>query len=393
MIAAAFPAAAAQTDSQGEQKTHTLFMGADVSVEQNKALYRVQDVSGNSWVITVKGEPVTVSAKDGPIALKIEPSLKLTETSASVGNVKAEPAYTPGRDPNASFARETAASENLYIGSQIQLTNAVIQSAQEMAVVSAYNTQKSISPSAYPNPGADAAAAGLQQNATQVLTAAGNGPGTTADLPSKVIGGPGYDAMEVVFDVSAEKPLNSPYVVIITRFHDSGEQPGTVRNLVYAQALDPIGPQAKRVRILEGGFPPGFELKGYQIHLYNHGEEVATNISSKRVPLTREEAFEYVKMEYVGAHKDATLPPVPAMGKLPADLPSRLAGGQFSQTLYVKVSKDGLANEAFLDPACSQRVNDPYLETVVRDIRFKPALENGKPVDGVAPLKLGQLVM
>jgi hypothetical protein len=199
--------------------------------------------------------------------------------------------------------------------------------------------------------------------------------------------------MEVAFDVSAVKPLNSPYLVIITRFHDKDGQPGTVRSLVYAQALNPIGPQAKRIHIEEGGFPPGFELRNYQLHLYNHGEEVATNLSSKRVALTRDEAFEYVKLEYVAAHKDATLPPVAAMGKLPADLPSRLAGGQFGQTLYVKVSKDGLANEAFLDEACSQRVKDPYLESVVRDLRFKPALENGKPVDGVAPLKLDQLIM
>ena len=348
----------------------------------------MQDVSGNSWVITVKGEQVAVSPKDGPIGIKIVPSLKLTETSASMGNIRAEQAYTPGRDPSASFARATAASENLFMGSQIQLNNAVIQNAVEMGVVATHSVSGT-----NPNTTEEAEVAALQQEATQVLSAATSGPGTTTDLAQGSISSSGYDAMEIRFDVSSEKPLNSPYVVIVTRFHDRDGKPGTVRNLVYAQALDPIGPQAKRIHVLEGGFPPGFELKDYQIHLYNRGEEVATNISSKRVPLTRDEAFEYVKMEYVGAHKDATLPPVPAMGKLPADLPSRLAGGQFSQTLYVKVSKDGLANEAYLDEACSQRVNDPYVETVVRDIRFKPALENGKPVDGVAPLKLGQLMM
>jgi hypothetical protein len=28
---------------------------------------------------------------------------------------------------------------------------------------------------------------------------------------------------------------------------------------------------------------------------------------------------------------------------------------------------------------------------MLKDIRFKPALDNGKPVDGVAKLKLGEL--
>jgi hypothetical protein len=392
IIAAAIPAAAAQAESQTEQKTHTLFMGADISVEQNKVLYRVQDVSGESWVIAVKGAPVTVSAKDGPISLKIERSLKITEVSAFVGKLKGEPSYTPGRDPGAQYARQTAASENLYIGSQMQLSNAVIRNAQETAVVGDYNLGKVANPS-LASPSSDAAAAALAQDAVQTLTAAANGPGTTTDLAPGQNGPGGFDAMEVTFDVSSERPLNSPYVVIITQFHDPNGRPGTVRNLVYAQALNPIGPQSKRIDVLEGGFPPGFELKNYQLHLYDHGVEVATNVAPKRVALTRDEAFEYVKMEYVGAHKDATLPPVPAMGRLPADLPSRLSGGQFGETLYIKVSKDGLAGEAFLDAACSQKVGDPYLKSVVKDIRFKPALENGKPVDGVAPVKLGQLMM
>jgi hypothetical protein len=388
IAAAAIARAAAQAEGQGGQKTHTLFMGADISVERNKVLYRVQDVSGESWVIAVRGAPVTVSAKDGPISLKIERSLKLTENSATVGNLKGEPSYTPARDPGTQYARQAAASENLYIGSAVQMNNAVIQNAQEMAVVGSYHPNPS-----NPNPVGDAAMAALSQDATQTLAAATNGPGSSADLSAGQSGPGGFDAMEFKFDVSSARPFNNPYIVIISQFHDPLGRPGTVRNLVYAQALDPIGPEARRIHVFEGGFPPGFELKNYQLHLYNHAEEIATNVAPKRVALTREEAFEYVKMEYVGAHKGATLPPVPAMGVLPSDLPSRLAGGQFSGTLYVKVSKDGLAGESYLDEACSQKVEDPYLESVVRDIRFKPALENGKPVDGIAPVKLSQLMM
>jgi len=166
-----------------------------------------------------------------------------------------------------------------------------------------------------------------------------------------------------------------------------------VQYLVYARALDTIDSHPTKVHFVQGGFPFNFELVGFQLHIYDRGEEVATNVSSKRVELTREEAFEYVKSEYIGAHKGETLPAVPVMGKLPADLPGLLAAGKYGETIYVRVSKDGLGDEPFLDTACTRRIEDPYLQSVIRGIRFKPALEQGKPVDGVAALNLGKMVI
>jgi hypothetical protein len=386
IVAATVSSAAAQADSQDQPKTHTLFMGADISVERNKSLYSVQDVSGNSWVIKVDGSPVTVSPKDGPMSIKIQPSLKLTERSASVVHLDAVPSYSPKNDPGRNFANETAAAENLYIGYQMNLTNATISSGTITNTLNNYV--------ANPNtPGQNAQVAQELSDAKQAMTAASNGAGSTLDIAPGARDKKGFDAMDVTFEISAARPLNAPYVVLITRFHDRNDPPATIKNLVYAQALNPVGSEHKVIHLQEAGFPSGFELRSFQLHLYDNGEEIATDVSSKRVSLTRDEAFEYVKMEYVGAHKDATLPPVPAMGKLPPDLPSRIAGGQFNQTYYVKVSKEGLPNDAFLDIACSQKVTDPYLESVVREIRFKPALQNGKPVDGVAPLRISQLLM
>jgi hypothetical protein len=211
--------------------------------------------------------------------------------------------------------------------------------------------------------------------------------------PNAVFDEDRYDAMDVSFEVSAERPLDHPYVVLIARYRDAKASAGAYRNWICAEALERIGSKPAKVRMLRGGLPVGFEMKDLQVHLYNGGQEVATNLSSKRVPLSRDDAFEYVKMDYLSSHPTATLPAVPAMGKLPADLPTRLAQGQFSEALYVKVSKDGQAADVYADEACSRRVDDPYLAAVLKDLRFEPALQNGKPVDGVAKLKLGQLVM
>jgi len=109
--------------------------------------------------------------------------------------------------------------------------------------------------------------------------------------------------------------------------------------------------------------------------------------------MTRGEAFDYVKTEYISAHKGATRPPVPAMGKLPAGLPNKLATGNYGETFYVKVSKDGLAEASFADADCSKRIEDPFLDSVVTSLRFKPALDRGKPVEGISALNLSKLTI
>jgi hypothetical protein len=124
----------------------------------------------------------------------------------------------------------------------------------------------------------------------------------------------GYDGVEVEFEISSARPLRSPYVVTMTRFHPAGTKEGTVQNLVYAKSIDPIDSRPVKVHFVEGGLPFNFDLIDFQLHVYNQGVEVATNVSSKRVELTRDEAFEYVKMEYLGAHKGETLPAMAVMG-------------------------------------------------------------------------------
>jgi hypothetical protein len=202
-----------------------------------------------------------------------------------------------------------------------------------------------------------------------------------------------FDAMDISFEVSAEKPLNSPYVVVVAQYREPNKPPGALHSWIYARALEPIDSKPRKVRIVQGGFPQGFELEKFQVHLFEHGEELATNVADKRVPLTRDEAFQYVLIDYVSSHKGASLPATPAMGRLPADLRTRLDSGQLTQRFFVKVSKDGLPVETYVDESCSRKVDDPYLQSVIQDIRFKPALEKGRPIEGIALLRFCDLRM
>ncbi len=409
----------------GEAKTHTLFMGADISVNLDKSLYPVRNVIGSSWVIVINGKDEVVSAKRAPLSLKITPTLKLTEISAKIEGFKRVPAYSYNNDPSVMLTRglSQAASINadlLAVSANAQhladtVGNAALGPSASFATAdnqfgdkallygamtlpAVTHPGKAIPGSAQPAPSGASNTSFNGLSAQQVMQQVDNAVARAALSQTENASEPagrlttmGFDAIDIDFTVSAVRTLFAPYVVTMTRFRTPDSKPGMVQTLVYAQALDPIYPHATNVHFTEEGFPFNYELIDFQLHLYDRGQEIATNISSKRVELTRDEAFEYVKMEYIGSHRDETLPAVPAMGRLPAELPTRLAAGKYNETFFTKVTKDGLADEAYVDGECATKVNDPFLNTVVRSIRFKPALAHGKPVDGIASLDLSKL--
>ena len=394
-------------------KTHTLFMGADISVNLDKDLYPVRGVIGSSWVIDINGEEKIVSTKQAPMNLKITPTLKLTDVSAKIAGYKKARAYSFNNDPSVILTRglSDSAMTNAFLIGNANDAQAVADTQTNKALGDAAMFATSDNEMGAAGMLADAKSTGMSSHITTVAafetaTAASaafslaTAQGTAAtdlsqtdngDEPGGRLVKTGLDAMDVEFDVSSDRTLRKPYVVTLTRFHPKGTKPGTVQNLVYAKELHQIDAHPTNVHFVEEGFPYDFELVDFQLHLYNRGEEVATTVSSERVELTRDEAFEYVRIEYIGAHKGATLPASPAMGILPADLPGRLANGEFKETIFVRVSKDGYAGEPFADASCSRKIDDPYLATVVRCIRFDPALAQGKPVEGVASVNLGQL--
>ncbi len=408
-----------------EAKTHTLFMGADISVNLDKDIYPVRGIHGSNWVIVINGQDKLVSAKESPLNLKITPSLKLTEVSATILGFKRQAAYSFNNDPSVRMSRTL---------SQSALTNAMLLGASlDAQHVADTESNKALGPSAIfadsdnqfgenallftaqianatlhepkaapgqlfppPNPNVPSTFDGLEGQALAVTVANQNAASAAnqtknGDEPTGRLLTQGLDAMDVEFEISSPRRLQDPYVVTIARFHPAGTKPGILQSLVYGKSLNPIDSHFGRVHFIEDGFPFNYELIEFQIHIYNHGQEIATNESQKRVELTRDEAFEYIKIEYISAHKGDTLPAEPALGRLPAELPLRLAAGKYGETFYTVVSKDGVADEPFADAACSTKIDDPFLESVVRSLRFKPALAHGKPVEGIASVNLSKL--
>jgi hypothetical protein len=426
-----------------ETKTHTLFMGCDIAISLDRDLYPVRDVFGSNWVVDINGQQKEISSKQAPLNLKITPALKLTEVSATILGFKREAAYSFDNDPSVRITKGLTHSASMSADLQANGENAMNRvdtilnkatggagilagaddqfSANAMLTTAEYLYSDlhstAIGPGGLPIPNGTAPTAigdpldlgSLRSNPLGLgaLPPTGPSPAKTAavaatrsvnqsangDEPLGRLATQGLDALEIEFDITATKPLSNPYVVTISRYRAPGAKPGFVQNLVYARAIDPINTRLTHVHFTEDGFPFNYEMTDFQLHVYNRGVEIATNISSHRVELTRDEAFEYIKLEYLSSHKGSTLPATAVMGQLPADLPTRLAAGNYSHSFYVRVSKDGMAQDAFLDAACTKRIDDPYLVTLVGRVRFKPALADGKPIDSIAELNLNRLTI
>lgn len=368
-------------------KSHVLFMGTDLAVQRGTNFLRVRDVSGSSFMVKAGEEEVYVPMLMRSANLKIDHALKLAKTTIKLDRLRGDRTYTPANDPRLKAQRRSGAAAGAAAASD--LNNFRIA---ELEIAVAASKADPSGPSARTQElermldGANEAQAELSSTTADFTSV-----GVHADRMQGDLADGNFDAMEVEFEVSSEVPLDNPYLVVISRFRERGTKPGLARNWIYAKSLEPIGPKPRYVRIREGGFPYGFILEDYQVHIYNRGEEVATNVSPKRVELTRDEALQYLLLQHLGTNKAASVPPKPVLGDLPPDLSARLGAGQYTQTYYVKVDKEGRPGGAFADAACTRRVEDPYLEPVFAGLRFLPALDKGKPIDGVCRVKLGNL--
>ena len=81
------------------------------------------------------------------------------------------------------------------------------------------------------------------------------------------------------------------------------------------------------------------------------------------------------------------------MGELSPDLATQVATGKYVAPIYVKVSPQGLAEDAYVDAAAKTKIDDPFVQSVIHGIRVQPALDSGKPVEGMVSLNLSKLRM
>lgn len=362
-----------------QPKPYILYLGADLSVERSGTLYPVQNVKGKSFVIEMNGKEVRVPM-GGDTALK--ESLKLTNASVSIANLNYRQTYTPANDPDLDLQGSAMMNQAvLDTGTQAPSNSA---SGATLRNGSGVGPNQSMSSQSAANNGVGASA--LASLGQKIASGSNGFDSSRSNGPAEGA----FDAIDLSFDISADHTLTDPYMIVIVRYHDPSGKLDSEFNWIHAGRLDPITRNVQKIRFTGAGFSPGYKIESVQVHIYDRGGEVATNVSPKRMELTRSQAFLYLTFDYVGSHKGSTLPAAPAWQTLGNDIWTRVPNSLLGQTLYVKVSKDGTPGEAFLDADCTQKIQDPGLGSALQEIHFNPALINGTAVPGVAAVKFAQ---
>lgn len=392
------PLLRAAEEKPAPTKTHVLFMGADLAVQRDKRYHRVEDVDGSELKIRIGKREFFVPTRNRATGLKVEHGLKLAHTSVVLDGLQSGPSYTPLNDPVRKFnaasgaAGGAAAVRDLAYGRMISAEISLAAATNALANTPEGSPSRGAVQAAFEAATAEYSAGGQQaESGNEFVLSEEFNTAAHADRMKLEEAEGNYDAMEVSFKISSPVELDDPHMIVLFKFRERDAKPGDEGMLIHAKSLDPISPKPQYIRVREGGLPRGFKYMDCTVHIYNRGAEVATNVSPKRVELTRAEAQQYLLIEHIGANKGATVPAFAVRGTLPPPLRRQLTPVQLDRVCFVQVGKDGVPGHVFADEGCNLRIDDAAMAAVLREVFFQPALYQGKPADGVARVRLGEL--
>lgn len=161
---------------------------------------------------------------------------------------------------------------------------------------------------------------------------------TLVDRALAATGEGGEDVMELSFLLSSPVPIADAYVVVMGAIKQDGDKEGVV---VFHQPVGTIGPEPRKIKVRKTGFKPGFTITDVKLHVYSHGKELGTNLSEKAVPLTRDQAREYLLLSHVSQHRFDTLPPAPVWELVPPAVLANADRKTFDYPVVVNIDADG----------------------------------------------------
>lgn len=373
LSAASQPRTVRSVDSMAApDRDHFLFVGVDLYVVQDNQLVQVQAFDGDHARITKdNGETASVERTQG---FKWRMNPKISPLAATIAKLNAAPVFSPTNDPNRNWASQQLGLMDYY-GDQVDRAHGGLVLAEARAQGAQNAAANGYAPQQAPEDTADAImskanstinAANAAMEATVANTTFAGNPASEADAGA-------YDAIELTFQVSAPQPIADAYVVAITRLRtDKG-----FLDINFQRAIGPVGPTPRKVTISQAGLPKGFTHLETKLHLFNHGEEIATNLSERRVDLTADEARDYVMLDYVSRHRGATVPASPVWALAPEVLRAAQDPRLFDFSAEVEVDAEGKL-VAVRD--AGDRIMPAQVRSALEQFTYVPALENGVPV-------------
>ncbi|MCF3650126.1 hypothetical protein [Synoicihabitans lomoniglobus] len=272
-----------------------------------------------------------------------------------------------------------------------------------------------------------AAAVATDLDRTYVETSGVNGDPFFEERTQDALGQGDEDVLELTFEIASREPIADAYLVVMGNVMQAGQE-GIV---TFHQNVGAIGPKPRKIKVRKTGFAPGFTISDVNLHLYTHGQEIATNRSERNVALTRDQAREFLLLSHIAEHPLDTITPQPVWTLAPAVLLAAKSGASYDHPVVATIDSDGSVisihqteeiAQAFLAElvdaakvrrkatpvktpstfADAVRVRDaddetafdqtgqlpPQVVAAMREMIFLPALELGVPIVGTAKVNL-----
>lgn len=371
-----------------EVKNNFLFMGANLQVVYKGKAYLVQELHEDFFVISVDNKKLRVKPASRDVLLKR--SFKLGDRAIRVEKLLARQGYRTvdgNKLKRGGIAMTTvSAEEGMQYASQamMQDTDVMMGLAQSENYDELYLPESSIDlPDS--GTGTPASAAGYAKF-LGIHDDQARGAGADAFLFPEKPEPFSVDALGIVCQITSVVPLKKPFAVVVMHYV-TRDQPDLDKTVFLTKELPEIGQKPYLFELNQGGFPQGFLSKGVEMHVYDHGRELASNVASKVVALSDADAHSFLVIDFIGRSKGVSVAPKAIMKKYTASVLKALTEERYAKPLFVKVNKAGLVVGVYADKECTQKAN-PELETVLNRWRFLPALDKGVAVEGVAQVRI-----
>jgi hypothetical protein len=343
-------------EEDSEAKTYLLYSGANLKVMEGENTFPI--VSINEFTATVDRDGKRVKVTLEKLGrFWIEREMKLNNQSVSIQNLRSGKVFTPGRGKVANWGTVAVADVSANQGPLDIVEGNYFEDS-----VTLQNSSRS----------------GYRDSPGSFGTLGDHDDWTDAPL----------DAFEVVLDLASDDHIANPYLVLVTDFRDPA-MPDQSSRKFFVKVLEKISREPVTVRLLQGGFPEGFQVEDFNLYLYSGGREVPSNLSDKQVALTRDEAFQYLILEYLVGHKGETLAPRPMWVGMRSEVKDLIRNLEEDPEVNLILDAKGRVVDL--------RFHDgeglgPEIIEAFRAFRYYPALEDGQAVEGSYSLRPKELV-
>lgn len=354
-------------------KDYALFVGDDLSVRSKKGLSPIVGVEDDSIVVRDQSstKKVPLRAIEG---FQYQRGVKLSSLFANVG------------DPKISYSNE-AADRAWFEAASVQMNlHEYAASSRDAAGA----TLRRGVPIIAQNPEAIELAtaemvAGI--DAAGVAGGVANLYGQKVNIDTAMAGA---DTLRVTFELSSPQPLDKGYVALITEYK-ANDKEGAVQQGISVTEFNQLDSKPRKFKMRQKVLQGAWSLKSYRIAVYSEGQEVATNLSERRTTVTKDEAHRFFLLQYLLTNKGQTRGPSMIPMRPKQELKAAARDIELPDEIFVKVDKNGALLSLSTDRSGEGKVS-PACDAFLENMRFLPALDDGKPVEGSARVALAALV-